>query len=424
MRMTRLIKSTMAVLAVAAATLMSTATAMADKIHLKDGRVLEGTVQREGDGFVYFKVVIGGIESVQFFTTDQFTKLERDGDAAAAKTGGEAATTASGSAKPDSSARSGKGKGNATRVAILNFGAPGNWNGAIGDMVGLQISAQAWRDVIPLLEKDNVDVVVVRINSGGGMLLELEKFFEVYQNEYKPRFRTVAWVESAISCAAMSPWCIEEFYMMPQGNIGACTGWSGQLEAMKGWELEDVIYLMERISLAAGRDPKIMRSMQIMDPLSADIDPVTGEVKWYQTEDGDYIVNPSGRILTFNAQDAVKFKFSKGIAATREELAQAMGLQEVEWVGQKASDYIDDNMRAADRTEKRVGLVYQQYAETVGYAASMQDETKRGAFIAKARRFLNELRRYVEVNPNFQLMYPLNDEWFQQQEELLRELAK
>lgn len=424
MRITRFIKSTLAVLAVAAATMATTATAVADTIHLKDGRTLEGTVEREGDGFVYFRVVIGGIESVQFFTTDEYTKIDKTGQgatdpAAAEQTPAKPATAAS----ADSSARSG-GKGKATRVAILNFGAPGYWNQAIDDTVGIQISAQAWKDAIPMLEKEKVDVVVVRINSGGGMLLELAKFYDVFQKEYKPRFRTVAWVESAISCAAMSPWCIEEFYMLPQGSIGACTAWSGQLEAMEGWGLEDVLYLMEQMSEAAGRDKAIMRSMEIMEPLSCDIDPTTGEVTWYQNEDGDYLVNPTGRILTFNATDAVKYKFAKGIAADRDELARAMGLQEVEWVGQKASDFIDENMRAADKTSKRLGQVYQQYAETVQFAASQQDEQKRGAFVAKARRFLNQLRNWVDVNPNFKMMYPLDEEWFQQQEELLRDLMK
>lgn len=421
MRIARIIKSTCAVLAVAAATLLSTATAMADKIHLNDGRVLEGTVEREGDGFVYFRVVIGGIENVQFFTTDQFKKLEKASDATEEAPVEDAKRAAT--AKADSSARSG-GKGKATRVAILNFGAPGYWNGEIDDTVGIQISAQAWEDAIPLLEKDDVDVVVVRINSGGGLLLEMVKFFDVFQEEYKPRFRTVAWVESAISAAAMSPWSVEEFYMLPQGSIGACTGWSGALEAVDGWELEDVLYLMEQMSAAAGRNPAIMRSMQIMEPLSCDIDETTGEVTWYQTEDGDHLVNPAGRILTFNATDAVKFKFAKGIASTKEELVRAMGLQEVEWVGQRAADYIDENMRASDRTQKRLALVYTQYADTVAAAAAAQDEQTRGAFVAKARRYLNQLRSWVSVNPNFQYFYPLDDEWFQQQEQMLRDLMK
>src|SRR5690606_38032767 len=130
------------------------------------------------------------------------------------------------------------------RIAILNFGPPSSWQNEVDSTVGIQISADAWKRAVPLLEKDNVTDVIVRINSGGGLLAELGKFNEVYEKEYKPRFRTVAWIESAISCAAMSPWVLEEFYFLPEGNIGACTGWSGRLSAVKGLELEMVLLQM------------------------------------------------------------------------------------------------------------------------------------------------------------------------------------
>src|SRR5690606_8085872 len=137
----------------------------------------------------------------------------------------------------------------------------------------IQVAAQAWADVVPMLERDQVDVVVVRINSGGGVPAEVARFYDVFQQEYKPRFRTVAWVESAIGAAAMSVWSLEEFYMMPQGDIGACTGaFMEQLnDLFVGQQLEDMLRLMEQMSDAAGREPKIMRSMQIMEPLSCDI---------------------------------------------------------------------------------------------------------------------------------------------------------
>ncbi len=81
--------------------------------------------------------------------------------------------------------------------------------------MGIQINAKAWRDAIPLLEKDNTDVVVVRINSGGGYLSELEKFPRGLPDDYKRRWRTVTWVESAISAACMSPWVIERVVLPP-----------------------------------------------------------------------------------------------------------------------------------------------------------------------------------------------------------------
>ena len=86
-------------------------------------------------------------------------------------------------AEAAAASRSAVDEGEPTRVAILNFGAPGSWNGEIGDTVGIQVSARAWADAVPMLERDGVDVVVVRINSGGGVLAEVLDFFEVFQQQ-------------------------------------------------------------------------------------------------------------------------------------------------------------------------------------------------------------------------------------------------
>ncbi|MEO0631245.1 MAG: hypothetical protein AAFY46_11050, partial [Planctomycetota bacterium] len=47
-------------------------------------------------------------------------------------------------------------------------------------------------------------LVVIKIKSGGGFGLEVQKISDVIHEEFKPKFQTVAWIESAISAAAMS----------------------------------------------------------------------------------------------------------------------------------------------------------------------------------------------------------------------------
>jgi hypothetical protein len=399
----------------AVAILFAAATrALADKLHLKDGRVLEGEVVREGDGFVYFKVRVGSIEQEQFFTTDQILRIERD---TAAPAGEKAGVDA---AKPK-----GPTGGATKRIAILNFGAPSSWQGEIDDTVGIQVSADAWRKAVPLLEKDGVTDVVVRINSGGGLLLELQRFLEVYEKEYKPRFRTVAWVESAISAAAMSPWVLEEFYFLPEGNIGACTGFSGRLNAIKGVQLEQVLLQMEEASKKGKRNPLIMRAMQIQQPLSATIDPVTGQVSWFpDAKTGEIVVNPEGEVLTLTAGMAVRLKFGKAIAATPDELARAMGYEEWEWAGKEAAAFIDRSMRENDKADKQWQVAYEKYERTAQVAAQIQDRQRRGAEVGIARRHLNELRRLFSGNSNFALMYGTDEEWFREQEERLRRIMR
>jgi len=417
-------KSLLVALAVVVCMTISAGRAMAqDKIHLKDGRVLDGAVVREVEGYIWFKATIGAIEHTEVFRPDQIESIER-GVAPAEPV--KAATT---NAKPSEPKARHSG---APRIAIITLGEGGD-----KDMVGLFMTADALERAIPLLEEEKVTDVVFRINSGGGALLEIQKLSDVIQNEYKPRFRVVAWIESAISAAAMTAHCIEEIYMMPKGNYGACTGWFGQLTAVKGRQLEEVLFMMENISARGKHDPKIMRAMQILEPLSCTIDS-NGEVKWYQNLDGDYVVNPESRILTFNADDAVRFKFAKAKVATYEELGKAMGYSEVEWVGKTVPGVPFPVCKAEELQRKFRDQTYDDQQRTQQYQVEYQlavnmargaPPADRGKFIGKARQALDKIRRMVRNNPNFALfvfgMLPEQfKDWLDQQEEMLRELAK
>ena len=413
-----------AVLAMAVVFATPSASFAADKVTLKDGTVLEGKITREGEGFLFIKIKIGSIEQEKLVATSDIKTIERDGAAKDPKSTDDAkdkkAPAVAGDAKAGESKPAHSG---ATRVAILNFGPPSSWQDKIGNTVGLEISVKAFADVVPKLEKAKVDVVVIRVNSGGGLGLEVPKFQELFEKVYKPKFRTVAWIESAISAAAMSPYVIEEIYFLPEGNLGACTGWYGNLQNVEGVDLEEMLIMMEHASALGKRDPKIMRSMQLQEPLSCNIDPVTGEVTWFQDTSGQYLVNQPHTILTFNAKDALRYKFAAGIAATKEELAKAMGLNEVEWVAQDATDYVDQNMRECDKSEKTFQNAYEKFAIAYNLAAQIQDCKARGSQIAIARRYLSEMRRLTNVNPNFGLMRGVDEDWFRQRDEELRKLA-
>jgi hypothetical protein len=391
-----------------------------DKLILKDGRVVEGTITREGDEFVYITTKIGSIEKQEFFTKDQITKIDREADAKPKADAAKADT------KPASEAGSG-GKSGATRVCILNFGPPSSWMGKVGNMVGVQIAEQAFEEVVPMLKKDKVDVVVIRVNSGGGLAAEVPKFHKLFIDQYRPNFRTVGWIESAISAAAMSPYVLEELYFMPEGNFGACTMFSGALVAAKDMSLEWVLDLMEKASGAVGRDPHIMRSMQIMDPLSVTKDE-NGAVHWYPDTSGRRVLNPPGQILTFNSTDALEYKFSRGTASTVDELCKAMGLQEYEIVGDDATRYIDEFMKRSDAMEKEFSMRLSKYGLAVSTARQVQDKTQRGAEVGRARRLLDEIEVDVKKNANFEFMNPigrqLNREWFMLQREMLKELMR
>jgi membrane-bound ClpP family serine protease len=396
--------------------------ALADKLHLKDGRVLDGTVVREVDGYVWFKFKIGTLEHQQMFKPTEIDRIVRDESK-------PAEVAAAPAAKPDAKAAR---KSGAPKAAVISLGE------ADKNMVGIYFTADSLRRAIPMLEQEGVEVVVFRIKSGGGFGSELQPLVDVIDYEYKPRFRVVAWIESAISAAAMTAHIIEEIYMMPQAQYGGCTGFRGQGDAVKGRELEEMLFQMEKISDRGGHDRRIMRAMQIMEPLSCTIDE-NGDVHWYQTTSGDHIVNPEGRVLTFNAADAVRYRFARAIVGNIDELGKAMGYSEVEWVGKtvpgvpypvsRAEQYMREFRDRSDQDSRNTRRYFMEYNQAVQIASGMPAD-ERGPFIGRARRALDRIRAMIANNPNFAyLVLNVNTpqeyrEWLEQREEELRQLSR
>ncbi|HEX8878246.1 MAG TPA: hypothetical protein VF777_15985 [Phycisphaerales bacterium] len=412
------------------------------KITLKDGTIVEGELVREVDGLIWIKVVTDGKEETKMFTSSDYSKFEKLGDATAATPAATPAAKPESKPTPDaapapaskpteSKARSGN---RVPRAAILTLGEGGD-----KDMVGVYVMAKPLRDAIPLLKKENVDIVVFRINSGGGALLEIQKLSDVIYDEYRKDFRTVAWIDYAISAAAMTAHCIEEVYMTPEGAYGACTGWSGQLVAVKDRGLEEVLYQMEKISARGNHDPQIMRAMQIMEPLSATVSD-RGQVTFYQdTTSGNIVLNPKGRVFTFTSQTAESVRFSSGTASTLDELAKAMNLEEVEWVGVKkpgyawpicAAEQLQMDFRERTYKDEQAFDGYRITLDTALQMAQQGDDETKAKLAGKAREAMNRIISAINNNPNMALfkfnMYPdrFREEWIDPTDKRIRDLLK
>lgn len=451
MRIPRSVKHMLSALALGVALFGATVSAMADKLHLKNGQVLDGTLVRQDSAFVVFSV--NGKE--QIFDASEVVKIEKT-DAAKPETKPEAKPEVKPAAaaepaktdaapapapaadKSDTAPKGPKLTGKVNKIAIIPFGPPQSWknNKELADvdtLVGGEISVKPWRDIIPMLKKDGVDTVVVQINSGGGYLMEMDRFPDVFR-EYKKNFRVVAWVESAISAAAMSPWIISEFYMKPGGHIGGCTGYSGPGVAIKGYELLQVLDNMKQLSIEAGRDPLIMRAMQIQQPLSANIDE-HGRVTFFgDSTSGKFCINPDGQVLTLNSEVAAKIKFSSGTAKDRDELAKVMGLGEYEFGGNEAVKHMEDYLLKAHKAQVffvDTAIKYILARNAAQALVNTPNDPRFGVELGKARQSLNEMQRIVKLNPNFPFILgnqvgveSMDDRWFQEQEEALRTLAR
>ncbi len=382
--------------------LVCVATARAATVELKDGSVLEGRIDREGDDFIYLVIKVGAIESSQLILKSNIKSITRD----------EAGAAADGSPKKDPAAAT-DGADGAVRVAFITLGEGGN-----KDMVGPFVNAGRLKAAVDLLEDDKPDIVVLQIKSGGGYVNEVEPLSDAIHDYIKPKYTVVAWIDSAISAAAMTGLTCENIYFMSKGNFGAATAFSGGAggaKAVEGEFLEQLFYLMEKISARGGYNPLIMRSMQVEQELSADIDS-NGVVTWRPDSLGRYLVNPKGKILTFNAQNATQLKFADGVADTKDELVRLIvGDQEWIEVGQDASEFAVKTRDETFRAELEIASIFQK----LQIAEEARDW-------AKARRYLSDLKSWARRAPvwteyNAKGAFPaLNDEFFRQADEQLR----
>jgi hypothetical protein len=397
----------------------------ADKVTLKDGTVLEGTIEREGDGFVFLLIKIGAVENRRLILREDIKTITRDAETETTEAAVPAKASDRGTPKPREAKTS--IPDGATRVAFISLGDPPD-----KDMVGPFMNADALKRSIELLndmpEETRPQIVVLKINSGGGALFEIQKLSDVIEDEIKPKYQVVTWIESAISAAAMTAYTVEDIYYMTKGNLGAATGFrmvNGRAEAVEGQQLEEVLFMMEQIAQRGGHEPLVMRAMQIEQELSADIDE-NGVVTWRPDLKGQYVVNPKDRILTLNSRDAMKFKLAKGVADTKSELLELI-VGDSEWVevGVEADEYqheFRDNVFNAQREINE--LATKLNLEMQAAQSSRNDEQAIGRHVGAARRYLAQIRSWVRKAPSLEVYEGWTPERFRDIEEQIRDFQK
>lgn len=187
-------------------------------------------------------------------------------------------------------------------------------------------------------------IIIMRINSPGGSVLEADEIYEVLMRT-KKKHRLVAWVEEAVSGGAFTALIADELYYMDVGSLGAITMFSGAQSA-QGAELEAWLQKIYEVCEDGGRWGHICRCMVYAEfELSYDYDPETGKVTWYDNMNGKYALSDKKDNLSMNATDAVRSRFAQGRANTEYELFDALQLEKGKYVvshaGKKfANDWI------------------------------------------------------------------------------------
>jgi hypothetical protein len=256
--------------------------------------------------------------------------------------------------------------------------------------------------------------------------MEVEPLSEAIHNDLKQDFRVVAWIRSAISAAMMTAWNCEEIVMMPEGHIGGATAFFGASGvALKDRDLAEVLRMGELLSERGRHNPLIARAMQIPIDLSCDIDE-DGNIIWYEGRQGEHLLNTKdpARILTLNSMDSVKYGVAIGIANTKDELAEVLGIRSWREVGERGERRMQEYREHVWSGENDLNLTIERFNRFASLAEGAGDRSTRGRFVGQARQQLSRIQGIIRRVPVLAAFNGIDEEWFRQRERYLDDLMR
>ncbi len=168
-------------------------------------------------------------------------------------------------------------------------------------------------------------IIVLRINSGGGLLTETDVISEVLTRT-REKHRVVAWIEEAISAAAVTGMHCREIYFMNLGSMGSATAYAGD-KSLEGEALNAWLDRIAVIAEGAGRNGQVARCM-VYSPLvvSYTRDPSTGKVAFFPDASGEKMLSDEKDNLTLTSDQALDCGYSAGTADNETQLFEKMQL--------------------------------------------------------------------------------------------------
>ena len=178
--------------------------------------------------------------------------------------------------------------------------------------IDTEIGSTSWRYLqkgFEMAETEDADVVVLHINTYGGTVEHADSMRSMILRSKRP---VVAFIDNnAASAGALISIACDSIYMRQGGNIGAATVVNETGEAMPDKYQSYMRSIMRSTAQKHGKVKRMRADSTVVtvwhrDPLVAEamVDPRTVV---------PYIGDDSTRVVTFTAEEAVKYHFCEGI---------------------------------------------------------------------------------------------------------------
>jgi membrane-bound ClpP family serine protease len=397
----------------------------ADVVTLMSGESIEGLIRTEGADFVVIEVFADGTSTLRRIAQGDIssvakkpytppaakgatktTKAPPAKDAAAPKTAAPAGKSAAGATKTKDAPKSGKTVAPAKGPTYFVIPLKGE--------VGKQVSSQPIKDAIAAGLQDENTILILEIDSPGGLITECEKIIDLMA-EQKGR-RTMALIKNAYSAAAIIALTCDEIYMLDGASIGAATAVTIEKPSKSsGSSAPRMVEAPEKIQSVWRATCRRAAEIGDHNPLFAEamVDPdmqlklvekdgkkTVEQCAEAMPEDiaSGKIVSARGRLLTLTAKEAVACGLAANTASQRADLETvAPGV-----VGWKPLSNRGEKLMAgfAEKLES-VTKNYEKLADDMGkewQGAIADDPTTKTYYVDKSNKFTADSRKSWQAN--------------------------
>lgn len=389
----------------------------ADRVTMKDGRVFVGDIVETTENYVRVKVTTGALVKELVFWMNEVASIERDIKTETRDSGQPSGPTPVGVTNVETI--------RGTRGSTIDASKHGVIVLPLSGMVGIEFRHQeieaVGKEADRIKELTGISpIIVLDIESGGGLVIEMEKIHQTLV-EIRKRHRVVAWIREAISAACATALHCHEIYFRTEGNAGAMTMFAGT-RAVQGEELERWLRTAGDWAEYGGRSRYIAEAM-IHEPklLSYDKDPVTGEVTWYNDLSGEFVLSRAGENLSFTVSTALHSGFADGRADTEEELAKLLDLPAWHEVSDFGRRIHKEWNATIERARVEIPRLFGEYQIIQGSSVASNAQK-----IRQAITLVEELIRWWDRCPNvceYEFGIPPKDVLERQLRELKKQLA-
>ena len=319
-----------------------------DRLHLVDGRVLEGRAGRtRDDGSIQFEIVGRAGTLSQWFERNEFMRIER-------------------APRPPGT----------TKIAFIR----------LDGRIGLQITDAVLAEAIEMLDRaappDRPDVVVFRLASTGASPDETGALLERLKTDVIPKYRTVVWASRLNGDGAILAWASPELFTLPGVDIRPGHPWIRN-------EQEERLALGRTASGISARPSRVMRALLTGSGLTA-TRAAGAKPKWFLGEGGEERVLAPGE-KWISSETAAEWGIIQGLASGKSELVGLLGCESWVEVGHEASAAVDAFAEAMRGAEDAIDAMIEKLYGAIDEAknARTRDESER--ILTRARQILDEI---------------------------------